>query len=85
MFKALTQFMEGKIEFNYFVNEYYDRYFDSDDLQYGEIHKSICEKIEFTDETVDSESKSHGWITVSEFKNWLDDFIENVKIPTLDD
>ena len=73
MVKALSDFLLDKIVFQFFLEKYYDFYFDIDDInfKYSKFHSKICEKLDFTGEIINEEDRKFGWINVDEFKSWL--------------
>lgn len=72
----IDEYLTESIEFDdfahryssYFIDEMDDGELDDDELEwYGAVH----ERAEWTDVAPDPESRSDGWMDVTQFRDWL--------------
>jgi hypothetical protein len=76
LIEMIDRFLSGVWTYDQFYSSYYVYFSDvlTDDALtdreltfFGAVH----EKMDFTDENPDDESRSYGWIDVREFRDWL--------------
>ena len=48
---------------------------DEIESQFDNNFSEICEKMDFTDENLDTKSRKDGWIETDEFRVWLNDYL----------
>jgi hypothetical protein len=78
----LSAFLEGRLGFGEFYQQFYFRFADNDDLTPESLGdrdwsflSGIHEKLDFVAESPDAISRRDGWVSSDEFKKWLGELL----------